>query len=266
MNYSIAGVMSFNMFGIPFVGPDTCGFFGRSGEDEMCARWIQLATFYPFARQHHDDTGGGAPNEPWRLREPFQSWARNAIHDRLQYLRHLYTCLFEASKSGQTCFDPLFFHYPYDDSTFMETEHSFIVGDALKVSPVLAPGVKTIRSYFPRGSWVSMKDFGDIVTPNASLQGEWLHLKAPTDTVNVHLRPGFLVPFQDNRDQRFNGTEDLLTRAPLALIANRDEHGHAQGKLFLDRGYSVSELEYGDYEYYEFQLSANSLKKWVLNE
>jgi alpha-glucosidase len=27
MNYSIAGVMSFNMFGIPMVGPDTCGFF-----------------------------------------------------------------------------------------------------------------------------------------------------------------------------------------------------------------------------------------------
>jgi len=30
MRTSIAGVMNFNMFGIPFVGPDTCGFFGQS--------------------------------------------------------------------------------------------------------------------------------------------------------------------------------------------------------------------------------------------
>jgi len=31
MRSSIAGVMNFNMFGIPMVGPDTCGFFGASG-------------------------------------------------------------------------------------------------------------------------------------------------------------------------------------------------------------------------------------------
>jgi alpha-glucosidase (family GH31 glycosyl hydrolase) len=30
MKTSIAGVMNFNMFGIPVVGPDTCGFFGES--------------------------------------------------------------------------------------------------------------------------------------------------------------------------------------------------------------------------------------------
>lgn len=38
---------------------------------------------------------------------------------------------------GYTCFDPLFFHFPNDPTTFQDIDHTFIVGDALKVSPVL---------------------------------------------------------------------------------------------------------------------------------
>lgn len=59
MKYSIAGVMNFNMFGIPMVGPDTCGYMGLDGQDELCARWVQLATFFPFARQNQDDSAKG---------------------------------------------------------------------------------------------------------------------------------------------------------------------------------------------------------------
>lgn len=40
MNYSISGIMSFNMFGIPHVGADVCGFAGIGKDDEMCGRWI----------------------------------------------------------------------------------------------------------------------------------------------------------------------------------------------------------------------------------
>lgn len=88
MKASIAGTMNMNMFGIPMVGPDTCGFFqpadtSKDDPDEICGRWIQLATFYPFARQHRDISGGGNPNEPYNLPEPYQSWAKNALYDRL---------------------------------------------------------------------------------------------------------------------------------------------------------------------------------------
>jgi alpha-glucosidase (family GH31 glycosyl hydrolase) len=103
MKTSIAGVMNMNMFGIPMVGPDTCGSFQPNTTDnfeEICARWIQLATFYPFARKQRDLNDHSLPNEPWNFQEPYQSWARNALIDRLQYVRHIYTCLFEASQSG----------------------------------------------------------------------------------------------------------------------------------------------------------------------
>ena len=40
MKMSIAGVMNFNMFGIPFTGPETCGYYGKDRNDELCARWV----------------------------------------------------------------------------------------------------------------------------------------------------------------------------------------------------------------------------------
>ena len=44
--------MNMNMFGITHAGADVCGFFGEKMDQEMCARWIQLSTFYPLARAH----------------------------------------------------------------------------------------------------------------------------------------------------------------------------------------------------------------------
>ena len=57
----------------------------------------------------------------------------------------------------------MFYHFPLDDNTFENIEHSFIVGDALKVSPVLSPKVDVIYSYFPNGNWVNMKNFSDVL-------------------------------------------------------------------------------------------------------
>ncbi len=67
--------------------------------------------------------------------------AKDALFDRYQYLRHMYTCLFEVNQWGGSCIDPLFYYYPDDDNLFVNIEESFMVGGALKVSPILNPGV-----------------------------------------------------------------------------------------------------------------------------
>lgn len=138
MRYSIAGIMNFNMFGIPHVGADVCGYrandeMTEKESQELCARWIQLAAWYPFARHHTDEKGG---LEPYNLGD-YGEMAAESIRYRYKNLMFMYGCLARAEKNGGTCFDPLFFHWPQLNGTYDDIEHTFMVGDAVKVSPVL---------------------------------------------------------------------------------------------------------------------------------
>jgi alpha-glucosidase (family GH31 glycosyl hydrolase) len=134
MKLSIAGIMNFNMFGIPLTGFDTCAYLISQINNELCGRWHQLTTFSPLARQY---TSTVSQVDPYSLQEPFKSWAINALNDRLQYLRQMYTCMFVASLNGETCYDPVFLHYPDDSGAYDEPEHTFIAANVFKVSPVL---------------------------------------------------------------------------------------------------------------------------------
>ena len=62
MQYSVAGIYLYNVFGYPLTGADICGFIGDT-TPELCTRWTTLGAFYPFSRNHN------MPNT--RAQEPY---------------------------------------------------------------------------------------------------------------------------------------------------------------------------------------------------
>ena len=169
MLYSISGIMNFNMFGIPHVGADICGFYGNI-TDELCGRWMQLGAFYPFARNHYNLSTEGnliKKQEAYELEDKYKDTARNAILQRYSFLRYFYTLMFEVSTDKRgAVIRPLFYEFPEDENTLKGYEHSFMVGGALKVTPVITEEdskSNTANSYFPKNTkFISLNNFTTI--------------------------------------------------------------------------------------------------------
>lgn len=78
---------------------------------------------------------------------------------------------------GAAIVKPLFFDYPEDDQTFWNPEHTFMLGDSIKVSPVLTQGAKEgdkYQVYFPQGLWHDLNDYNQKI--DASIGGGWVDL------------------------------------------------------------------------------------------
>jgi alpha-glucosidase len=84
---SVSAIFGFNLYGIPFVGDDVCGF-GSDTNDQLCARWIQLAAFYPFARSH--DAFDARIQEPWTFQPYVVEATRKSLNLRYSLLKFYY--------------------------------------------------------------------------------------------------------------------------------------------------------------------------------
>ena len=71
------------------------------------------------------------------MEDPYGYMARNATYERYKYAINLYTYFFIANQTGMTFFDPMFYQWPYLEKAYENIEHTFMVHNAIKVSPVL---------------------------------------------------------------------------------------------------------------------------------
>lgn len=87
--------------------------------------------------------------------------------------------MYSSYREGGSLVKPLFFDYPEDDKTYENIDTTFMLGDAIKVSPVLEQGKKETDQYsvyFPKGVWIDLHNPTQVI--DASTEGKYVNLNA----------------------------------------------------------------------------------------
>ncbi|XP_064639440.1 sucrase-isomaltase, intestinal-like [Lineus longissimus] len=224
MAWSIVGMLEFSLFGFSYIGADICGFWFDTSE-EMCQRWMQLGAFYPFARNHN--AIGFRDQDPAAFGDAMIKSSRDILLTRYKLLPYLYTLFHLSHTDGSTVARPVLHEFLDDENTW-NIDHQFLWGPALLISPCLEEGSTTVQAYIPAGVWYDYFTGGRLLSG-----GEWKTFDTPLDTINLHVRGGYIIPWQKPAN-----TTVYSRKNPMGLLVALDEHQKAGGELFWDDGES----------------------------
>lgn len=232
--FSIPQAFAMGSFGIPYFGVDTCGFNGNTNF-ELCSRWMQLSSFFPFYRNHN--VLAGIPQEPYRW-EATLTASKTSMNIRYLLLPYYYTLLHEAHATGRPFLRQLQWEFP-DDEFYADVDNQFLVGSSLLVTPVLEPNVSTVKGVFPAsGSTEIWYDWYTHERQNFTNSHANYTLNAPLGHIPLHVRGGSVLPVQE---PAYSVEESR--KNPFGVIAALDKKGHASGELYLDDGESLDVKE-----------------------
>jgi alpha-glucosidase len=170
-------VLGLGLCGVPFCGADVAGGPSRPS-DELYLRALQMCAFLPFFRSGCD---------PWEFGPEVLRSARAAMLRRERLMPYLVTLTRLARRTGAPCVRPLWWQHARD-RTLRDSEDAFLLGDALLVAPVLAPGVRRRRVRIPRGRW------HDPATGELFEGPREVELQAPLSRIPVLVRAGVALP------------------------------------------------------------------------
>ncbi|KAG7086321.1 hypothetical protein E1B28_002284 [Marasmius oreades] len=241
--FSIAGMLGFtSIYQIPMVGSDICGF-GDNTTETLCARWAMLGGFYPFMRNHNQDTSISQEFYRWPL---VTQAAKNVLDMRYRLLDYIYTAFHTASLDGTPVLQPLFYRFPNDTNTF-SIEHQFLYGSSILVSPVTEENSTSVTIYLPpEGRYYDFLTFAPVPE---SRTGNVTLTNVDFTKIPVHIVGGAVVPL------RVEGAmiTDELRKKDFEIVIAPDKNGVAHGKLYVDDGVSIGQsrqtfltMEYGN--------------------
>ncbi|VDQ11987.1 unnamed protein product [Trichobilharzia regenti] len=229
---SVSQIINFNMFGIPMIGADICGFVGNTTE-ELCVRWSQLGAFYPFSRNHNENKA--KHQDPANWSEEATKAIKEAIKLRYHLLPYIYSLFYRSYIYGTTVVRALAFEFPEDLATH-KVNAQFMLGSCILVTPVLDEGRTGVEGYVPMGEWINLATGKRYVS-----RGDWVYFGAPLNVIPISARCGCIIPMQVSTE-----ATDIARKkgfALLVLLSSTDDGSDtagkgitASGELYWDNG------------------------------
>jgi lysosomal alpha-glucosidase len=163
--------------------------------------------------------------------------------------------MFRSSLYGESVLRPLFFDYPADNETYKDTEHTFMLGHAIKASPVFTNSLGTYSVYFPKGQWADLtKHYGVLVSDD----GAYFDLEPSYTYLNVHQKEGTIIPYQENTGG-YKTTTDFQTKMKTTLIVFRgSKDNDCVGHMLIDDGISSDSYSANKYNLLEIKYFHNN--------
>lgn len=218
--------------GISFCGADTGGFLGHPTPELFC-RWMQMAAFHVFFRNHNNGEYGG--QEPWCFGSLVEEIVRKAIENRYRLLPYFYTQFHRYATEGTPIIRSLSLMYPENPDTYWRSSE-FFVGDDIYVVPVHHPGETGRFLYTPPGHWYSL--WTDNPAPTS---GEEAWIPAAISHIPVLVRGGAVIPRWPV--QQYVGE---LPEPPVTLDLWWSPEGGVESRLYEDAGDGMA-YKTGDY-------------------
>jgi len=241
-------VLNLGLSGISFVGADVGGFNGTPSS-ELLTRWVELAAFSPFYRDHSNKDS--LPHELWVNGPEPETIRRRYVETRYRLLPYIYALADESSRTGLPLMRPVFLEFPEifapSGPGFDHWDTEFLFGRSLLIAP--QPFGETVDDYvvsFPQGTWFDFwtgdkmpasggaPSIVDVVNAKPGTKFPALHKVHPKlDTMPVYVRGGSVLPMQplvQNTDETPAGPLELR------VYPGSD----CKGTIYLDDGHTLA--------------------------
>jgi hypothetical protein len=159
---------------------------------------------------------------------------------------HWYTHSIYSTRTGRSPVVPIWFEWP-EVEEFHDNEREILLGDSLLVCPVFDENATEVNIVKPPGVWY------DFVTGESIRQD--FAKEVTLDDIPVFVRGGRIVPLYRTP----NETTISTITSPLTLLIAGDDHGHAEGSIYLDDGVSFR-YEEGEFIQRNFTFDNNVLR------